>query len=93
MALQKSIASPYGIEANYWRIVRINENFNGNVEVYLAGYASEQARRDGKEPLDVKNFQFDERDATRAGVYSLITESKLDEEGNETNIFAGSEAV
>ena len=93
MALQKSIPSPFGIESNYWRIVRINENFDGSVEAYLAGYSSEEVRRESKAPLDVKNFLFEERDATRASVYELITESKLDENGIETNIFADAVAV
>lgn len=101
MALQKSLATPFGVNAEYWRIIRVNENFDGQAEVYLAGYASDEARRTLSEPLDMRVITIASPDATRADLYPLLKESKIesrpteevDEEGNtimeevETNDF------
>lgn len=102
MALRKSLATPFGVNAEYWRIIRVNENFDGQAEVFLAGYASDEARLAGNAPLDTRIVTIDSPDATRADLYPLLKESKtesrpteeVDEEGNpvmeevETNDFA-----
>ena len=72
MALSKSIATPFGLPATYWRITRQNENFNGFTEVYLSGYANQETRQSGAEPLDIKVYSFDLRDVTRQDAYAQI---------------------
>jgi len=88
MAIKKAVKNTFGAESTYWRIIRINENFNGCTDVYLAGYLDEESRRDNKEPMDMRIFQFEERDANRTSVYNLIMKSRLSENGEEINIFA-----
>lgn len=66
----------------------MNENFDGQAEVFLAGYASDEARLAGNAPLDTRIVTIDSPDATRADLYPLLKESKtesrpmLDEDGN-----------
>jgi len=106
MAIKKTLQTSFGVEANYWKIVRVNESFLGmTTEIYLAGYVNEQSRRDGKQPLEIKTFLVDTIDGTREDYYGKLTESKIetrdtgevDEEGNpvteevETNLFANVE--
>lgn len=76
MAIYKQKGLETGVIVNYWRITRINENFDGSVEVYLGGYLNKQGRLDGKTPIEYKTFQFSERDLSRATAYELLTESK-----------------
>lgn len=78
MALNKAIELDTGVTLNYWRITRINEDFNGNVEVYLGGYISDVARLAGKQALEYRTFNFTARDLNRATAYELIKESKLE---------------
>lgn len=54
MALYKSNhETKYGIEANYWKITQITLNAHyGWCDITVSGYASEEARRMDKEPLD-----------------------------------------
>lgn len=87
MALLKSIPTPFGIPATYWRIIRQNESFDGLTEVYLAGYADQAARQALAAPLEIKHFIFDLRDATRQDAYALIVAP------DETNPFADLQEV
>lgn len=54
MALYKSNhQTKYGIEASYWKITQINLNSHyGWCDITVCGYASEEARRNNKEPLE-----------------------------------------
>lgn len=76
MAIYKEKELETGVIVNYWRITRINENFDGSVEVYLGGYLSKQSRLAGKSPIEYKTFQFSARDLSRATAYELLTESR-----------------
>lgn len=101
MALAQTIETAFGVDAEYWRIIRTNESFDGMTEIYLAGYSDEAARRAGKEPLEIKTIQVETIDGTRSDYYPVLIESKtetrdteeVDEEGNpiteevETNLF------
>ena len=52
MALIKAVDTDYGIPVTYWNIGAIQEDFKGKgTEVTFYGYANEQARLDGKQPL------------------------------------------
>lgn len=51
MALKKVISLPSGHTCEYWRIVRVQQDFaTGAGTVIIAGYLDEQARLDGKQP-------------------------------------------
>jgi len=105
MAIEKSIETTFGVTATYWRIIRTNESFDGQTEIYLAGYADEAARRAGKAPLEIRTIQVETIDGTRSDYYEKLTESKtetrdtgeVDEEGNpiteevETNLFTNAQ--
>lgn len=77
MALIKSIPTDFGINAEYWNIGAVQEDFKGKgTEVTFYGYASEQARQDGKQPLSAGKVQIagDEyvAGADRAALYAII---------------------
>ena len=58
MALIKSIPTDFGINAEYWNIGAVQEDFKGKgTEVTFYGYANEQARADGKQPLSAGKVQ------------------------------------
>lgn len=58
MALLKSIQTDFGIPAEYWNIGAVQEDFKGRgTEVTFYGYASEQARLDGAQPLSAGKVQ------------------------------------
>jgi hypothetical protein len=76
MALTKLYETDFGITLNYWRITRINENFDGSAEVYLGGYPGKEIRDLGKHALEYKTFNFSAKDVVRATAYQLIKESK-----------------
>lgn len=78
MALQKSINTSFGIPATYWRIIRINELFGGNEEVFLAGYTDAEARANGAEPLEIRTITIPSQDGTRADIYPLLKVSKIE---------------
>lgn len=60
MALQKSIATPYGIDAAYWHILSIDCNrVQSGLQVMMAGYASAAARAGGHHPLAVVGVRID----------------------------------
>lgn len=77
MALIKSIDTDFGIPASYWNIGAVQEDFKGKgTEVTFYGYANEQARLDGKQPLSAGKVQIagDEyvAGADRAALYAII---------------------
>jgi len=87
MALEKSIDTDYGIPATYWNIGAVQEDFKGKgTEVTFYGYASKQARDDGKQPLSAGKVQIAGDDyvveADRATLYALIKQ-KPEFEGAE----------
>lgn len=52
MALSKNIATEFGVDAAYWRIIGMQTYYDDAlVDVALAGYASADARHGGKVPL------------------------------------------
>ena len=54
MALQKKIytSDNTGVFAEYWKISEINSNWITNlIEIKLIGFISEEARREGRNPL------------------------------------------
>lgn len=77
MALIKSIPTDFGIDAQYWNIGAVQEDFKGKgTEVTFYGYANEQARQEGKQPLSAGKVQIagDEyvAGADRAALYVII---------------------
>lgn len=77
MALLKSIPTDFGINAEYWNIGAVQEDFKGKgTEVTFYGYANKQAREDGKQPLSAGKVQIagDEyvAGADRAALYVII---------------------
>lgn len=77
MALIKFIPTDYGIDASYWNIGAVQEDFKGRgTEVTFYGYASKEAREAGKQPLSAGKVQItgDEyvAGADRAALYSII---------------------
>lgn len=52
MAIIKSIDTQYGIAAEYWKIIRVDEYFaEMRATVILAAYVNQEARESGKVPL------------------------------------------
>ena len=77
MALIKSIPTDFGIDAQYWNIGAVQEDFKGRgTEVTFYGYANEQARQEGKQPLSAGKVQIagDEyiAGADRSALYAII---------------------
>ena len=77
MALIKSIPTDFGINAEYWNIGAVQEDFKGQgTEVTFYGYANESARQEGKQPLSAGKVQIagDEyvAGADRAALYAII---------------------
>ena len=77
MALIKSIPTDFGIDASYWNIGAVQEDFKGKgTEVTFYGYANEQARQEGKQPLSAGKVQIAGEEyvagADRAALYAII---------------------
>jgi hypothetical protein len=77
MALLKSVNTEFGIDANYWNIYSINEDFrNKSLEVVINGYVSKEVRDENLNPVAWNNLTFagDEyiKDATREAVYLAL---------------------
>lgn len=94
-----------GIE--YWKIVQTNINWlNNTSHVVLAGFLNQQTREDGKQPMQLENFDWsgddfpfsiEEMNKLDNNVvkiaYEKIVESKLDEENKETNIWVNATSI
>jgi len=99
MALQKTKQLNNGFEVSYWRIVRLSHLAKDGTEVVLGGFKNKETSDNlGDQAIvDVANFNFDlDKSLFLEGnayeeAYKLIKESKLDEDGKETNWFADSE--
>jgi hypothetical protein len=77
MALLKAINTEFGIDANYWNIYSISEDFkNKSLEVVINGYVSKEVRDGNLNPVAWNNLTFtgDEyiKDATREAVYLAL---------------------
>ena len=77
MALRKSIETPHGATAEYWRIAEYSANYlQRQAQVILCGYISEAARRAGKQHLAAVNVVFEADDFIgdfgRAEVYASL---------------------
>jgi hypothetical protein len=77
MALNKSINTEYGIPATYWNIGAVQEDFKGQgTEVTFYGYASQEARQEGKQPLSAGKVQIAGEDyvadADRQALYAIL---------------------
>jgi hypothetical protein len=82
MALLKPIPTEFGSEtspvfANYWNIGAVQEDFKGRgTEVTFYGYASQEAREAGKQPLSAGKITISGDEyvagADRAALYSII---------------------
>lgn len=60
MALLIEKQTPFGIPASYWRIISAQIDFGRNeMKVFMAGYASEDARNAGADPLIQEQVNFD----------------------------------
>lgn len=77
MALLKAIKTSYGIDANYWNIFSISEDFkNKNIEVVINGYVNKDMRDENQMPIAWNNITFtgDDyiKDATRESIYLAL---------------------
>lgn len=87
MAILKSIQTDFGISAEYWNIGAVQEDFKGQgTEITFYGYASEQARLAGAQPLSAGKVQLTGADyvagADRAALYEIIKQ-KPEFEGSQ----------
>lgn len=77
MALIKSIPTEFGVNAEYWMIGVVQEDFyKKSIEVTLYGYANRQARTSGKQPLSSGKVKVEDGDyfpdASREALYEVI---------------------
>jgi hypothetical protein len=77
MALLKSVNTIFGIDATYWNIHSISEDFkNKSLEVVINGYVSKDVRDENHNPVAWDNLSFtgDDyiKDATREAVYLAL---------------------
>jgi hypothetical protein len=77
MALLKAVKTTFGIDATYWNIFSISEDFkNKSLEVVINGYVSKEARVNNSEPVGWNNLYFDGddyiQDATREKIYLAL---------------------
>lgn len=87
MALIKSVDTDFGIPAVYWNIGAVQEDFKGRgTEVTFYGYASQEAREQGKQPLSAGKVQISGDEyiagADRAALYAIIKQ-KPEFEGSQ----------
>jgi hypothetical protein len=77
MALLKAVKTNYGIDATYWNIYSISEDFKSkSLEVVINGYVSKEVRDENHNPVAWQNLQFtgDDyiKDATREAIYLAL---------------------
>jgi len=77
MALLKAVNTAFGIDANYWNIFSISEDFkNKSLEVVINGYVSKEVRDENHNPVAWQNLTFtgDDyiKDATREVIYLAL---------------------
>jgi hypothetical protein len=77
MALLKAVKTNFGVDATYWNIFSIQEDFkNATNEIVIVGYASKEVRDADLDPVSWQNLNFTGqdyiKDATRAEVYKAL---------------------
>jgi hypothetical protein len=77
MALLKTVKTNFGVDATYWNIFSINEDFKNKIlNIVVVGYTSKENRDDNNEPISWKNLELNDdkyiKDATRTLVYDAI---------------------
>jgi hypothetical protein len=77
MALLKPVKTNYGIDATYWNIFSITEDFkNKSLEVVINGYVSKEVRDENHNPVAWENLTFTDdeyiKDATREAIYLAL---------------------
>lgn len=77
MALLKTVETNYGIDATYWNIFFVSENFRcKTLEITLAGYVSQDTRLANNEPVAWQNLTFSGddyiKDVTRTAIYEKL---------------------
>ena len=76
MAITKAKPTDYGIDADYWNVGSIQEDFKGKgAHVTMYGWASVDARQANKQPIAAYTFEISgdlyKADVTRPIVYGL----------------------
>jgi len=77
MALLKSVKTTFGIDATYWNIFSVSEDFkNKTLEVVIDGFVSKDVRDENHSAVASVNLTFtgDDyiKDATRESVYLAL---------------------
>jgi hypothetical protein len=77
MALLKAVKTTFGIDANYWNIYSIKEDFkNKSIEIVINGYISKEVRDENHNPVGWANLIFTGndyiKDATRESMYLAL---------------------
>jgi len=77
MAIIKLIDTEFGIPASYWNIGTVQEDFKAQgTEITFYGYANQEARLSGKQPLSSGKMQISGNEyvagADRATLYAII---------------------
>ena len=77
MALLKTAKTVFGIDATYWNIYSISEDFkNKTLEVVINGYVSKEVRDENLNPIAWQNLIYSDddyiKDATREAVYLAL---------------------
>jgi hypothetical protein len=95
MALRKKIATQMGIDAEVWDIVHSDiDHVNKIYALTIFGWVDEEAMNEKKQNLDKREMQFRyDIYPYLSQVFDKITESKLDENGAETNEFFGATRI
>jgi len=80
MALLKDIeVKGSGIHAGYWRISRIGQDFNtGSSILVVSGYADQELRQDGKNPIHEMSFPINAIIENRSSGYPYLKADILD---------------
>lgn len=77
MAIEKTVNTEFGVDATYWNIGAIEEDFKGKgITVTLYGYVNKESRLANKQPLGAAKVQLsgDEyvADASRESIYPIL---------------------
>lgn len=87
MALQIAKPTDFGVDATYWNIGAIQEDFKGGgAQLTLYGYKDAAARQDGKQPMSAIQRTFADNDyvagRSREDWYNIL-KTKADWQGAE----------
>ncbi|MDB5490374.1 MAG: hypothetical protein JWO78_223 [Micavibrio sp.] len=86
MAMNKPFPTDVGILATYWKIAFVIVNLiDNNIRLKIHGFASQQAREDGAQPLQILDAVIDgeefHQDMTIAQMYDFLTHNPGQFEG------------